>query len=129
MKLVNITPTFYTSTSTTTTSTSLYNIMELPEIGLLEALIGIACLLLTRKILQILQARNQARQSDETIIVQVQATLTPTLAPAPLIKRHGEDEDYETASDDGSDNDENFDPYRDFKRKLRYRSVLENKTK
>ena len=123
--------------------------MELPEIGLLEALIGIACLLLTRKILQILQARNQARQSDETIIVQVQrptppailapptppitspitTTLTPTLAPAPLIKRHGEDEDYETASDDGSDNDENFDPYRDFKRKLRYRSVLENKTK
>lgn len=125
--------------------------MELLDIGLREALIGIACLLFTRKILHILLARNQARHNNNRIIVQVQrptppailspptppitspitplTTLTPTPAPVPLIKRHGEDEDYETASDDGSDNDENVDPYRDFKKRLRYRSILENITK
>ena len=67
-----------------------------------------------------------------TPITSSSTTLTPTpkIAPVPLLKRHGEDEDYETASDDGgSDKDENFDPYRDFKRGLKYRSILESKTK
>lgn len=116
--------------------------MELPEFGLREALIGVACLFFTRKLLHIILARNRARHNNN--IVQVQRPTPPAilaspipspipslLTPAPtlLVNPHGEDEDYETASDDdGSDNGDKGDPYRDFKRKLRYQSILENKT-